>query len=85
VHKVNELASTYGGRTEDHGMRDPVCGTPIDENTEFTADIRGRKYYFDSDYCMRVFVGGERIAYFSMEIGLFNDVPRRRWLRLRHP
>jgi starch phosphorylase len=56
-------------------MRDPVCGTPIDENTEFTADIRGRKYYFDSDYCMRVFVGGERIAYFSMEIGLFNDAP----------
>jgi starch phosphorylase len=56
-------------------MRDPVCGMPVDENTEFSADIRGRKYYFDSEYCMRVFKEGQKIAYFSMEIGLFSDIP----------
>jgi len=56
-------------------MRDPVCGMPIDEKTEYKAEIRGRTYYFCSEYHMRVFLEGERIAYFSMEIGLFNDVP----------
>ena len=56
-------------------MRDPVCGMPVDENTEFSADIRGRKYYFDSEYCMRVFKEGQKVAYFSMEIGLFSDIP----------
>jgi len=48
---------------------------PIDEKTEYKAEIRGRTYYFCSEYHMRVFLEGERIAYFSMEIGLFNDVP----------
>ncbi|MCJ7631583.1 alpha-glucan family phosphorylase [Candidatus Bathyarchaeota archaeon] len=56
-------------------MRDPVCGMPIDEKTEFVIDVRGRRYYFDSEYCMRVFQEGKKIAYFSMEIGLFSDVP----------
>lgn len=55
-------------------MRDPVCGMPIDEKTEFQTEIRGRRYYFCSEYCMRVFQEGERVAYFSMEIGLFSDV-----------
>jgi len=48
---------------------------PVDEKTEFTTEIRGNRYCFDSEYCMRVFLEGERIAYFSMEIGLFSDVP----------
>lgn len=56
-------------------MRDPVCGMPVDEKTEFAIDVRGRRYYFDSEYCMRVFQEGKRVAYFSMEIGLFSDVP----------
>jgi starch phosphorylase len=56
-------------------MRDPVCGMPIDEQTQFATKVRGKRYYFDSEYCMRVFLEGQRVAYFSMEIGLFSDVP----------
>jgi starch phosphorylase len=42
---------------------------PCDER-RFQADVRGRMYFFCSDYCRRTFLEGGRIAYFSMEIGL---------------
>jgi len=30
---------------------DPVCGMPVDEKkTEFKAEVRGRRYYFCSEY-----------------------------------
>jgi starch phosphorylase len=42
---------------------------PCDER-RFQADVRGRTYYFCSDYCRRTFLEGAHIAYFSMELGL---------------
>jgi starch phosphorylase len=55
---------------------DPVCGMPVDpEKTEFEVNVWGRKYYFDSEYCMRSFLEGSRIAYFSMEIGIKSEIP----------
>jgi starch phosphorylase len=55
---------------------DPVCGMPVDpEKSEFKVDIWGRKYYFDSEYCMQLFLEGSRIAYFSMEIGIKSEIP----------
>ncbi len=57
-------------------VRDPICGMPLDEKeAEFKAAVRGRTYYFCSEYCMRIYLEGERIAYFSMEIGLTDDIP----------
>src|SRR4030067_3444410 len=56
--------------------RDPVCGMPVDEEkTEFKAEVRGKTYYFCGAYDKRTFLEGTRIAYFSMEIGLINDIP----------
>ena len=55
--------------------RDPICGMPLDEKTGFKTEVRGRTYYFCSEYCKRAFLEGERIAYFSMEIGLADDIP----------
>jgi starch phosphorylase len=55
---------------------DPVCGMPLDpEKTQFKADVRGRTYYFDSEYCMHSFLEGSKIAYFSMEIGIKSEIP----------
>jgi len=55
---------------------DPVCGMPLDpDKTNFKVDLRGRKYYFDSEYCMRTFLEGPKIAYFSMEIGIKSEIP----------
>jgi len=57
-------------------VRDPVCGMPLDEREkEFKTEVRGRTYHFCSEYCKRTFLEGERIAYFSMEIGLTDDIP----------
>jgi starch phosphorylase len=56
--------------------RDPICGMPLDEKeTEFMAEVRGNTYYFCSEYCKHTFLEGKRIAYFSMEIGLIDDIP----------
>ena len=56
-------------------IRDPVCGLPLaDTNTKFEAEVRGRKYHFCGEYCKRAFLRGKKIAYFSMEIGLDNDI-----------
>jgi starch phosphorylase len=55
---------------------DPVCGMPVDpEKSEFKVDAWGRKYFFDSEYCMHNFLEGSRIAYFSMEIGIKSEIP----------
>jgi starch phosphorylase len=57
-------------------VRDPVCGMPVDPRlTEFKIEFLAKQYYFDSEYCMRSFIGGPRVAYFSMEIGVKSDVP----------
>jgi len=56
--------------------RDPVCGMPIEpEKTKFKVEIRGKVYYFCSEYCERRFLERPRIAYFSMEIGIKSDIP----------
>lgn len=57
-------------------VRDPICGMPIDEkNTDFKMEVRGKTYNFCSEYCKNTFLEGKRIAYFSMEIGLTDDIP----------
>ena len=55
---------------------DPVCGMPLDpDKTQFKVDVRGKTYYFDSEYCMNTFLEGSKIAYFSMEIGIKSEIP----------
>ena len=55
-------------------IRDPVCGLPLAEpKEEYKAEVRGKTYYFCGEYCKHVFLHGNKIAYFSMEIGLDNN------------
>jgi starch phosphorylase len=55
---------------------DPVWGIPVDtEKTPFRTEIWGSTYYFVDEQHMRKFLEGPRVAYFSMEIGLRNDIP----------
>jgi starch phosphorylase len=57
-------------------VRDPLCGIPLDpEKTNFKIDFLAKQYFFDSEYCMRSFVDGPKVAYFSMEIGVDSNVP----------
>ncbi len=57
-------------------VKDPVCGMPLDPmKTEFRLEFLSRQYFFDSDYCMRSFIEGPRVSYFSMEIGVNSDMP----------
>jgi starch phosphorylase len=57
-------------------VKDPVCGMPLDsEKTQFKTEFLNKQYYFDSEYCMRSFIEGPKIAYFSMEIGIKSDMP----------
>ncbi|MFQ5821139.1 MAG: alpha-glucan family phosphorylase [Candidatus Heimdallarchaeota archaeon] len=57
-------------------VKDPICGMPLDENeTEFKTGVRRRMYNFCSDYYRHTFLEGKRIAYFSMEIGVIDDIP----------
>ncbi|MCK8519731.1 alpha-glucan family phosphorylase [Methanoculleus sp. 7T] len=56
--------------------RDPVCGMPVDPaKAAYSVEARGGTYYFSSELCRDTFVEGEKIAYFSMEIGLESDIP----------
>jgi len=56
--------------------KDPVCGMPLDPSkTQFSVNFLSKKYYFDSEYCMGSFIEGNKIAYFSMEIGINTDMP----------
>jgi starch phosphorylase len=57
-------------------VRDPSCGAPVDPSeTKFRTAVSGRVHYFCSDYCMRSFLEGPEIAYFSMEIGIQSNIP----------
>jgi starch phosphorylase len=57
-------------------VKDPVCGMPLDpRKTEFKIEFLTKQYYFDSEYCMRSFIEGPKVAYFSMEIGIKSDMP----------
>jgi starch phosphorylase len=57
-------------------VKDPVCGMWLDPGkTPFSAELLGRQYYFDSEYCMSSFIEGAKVAYFSMEIGMNSDMP----------
>jgi len=57
-------------------VKDPVCGTWLDPKvTLLSTSILGRRYYFDSEYCLSSFVEGSKIAYFSMEIGINPKMP----------
>ena len=57
-------------------VKDPVCGMRLDPGkTPFKTEFLGNQYYFDSEYCLRSFVEGAKVAYFSMEIAVNNDVP----------
>jgi starch phosphorylase len=56
-------------------VKDPVCGMRLDpEKAPFMTEFLGNQYYFDSEYCMSSFVEGAKIAYFSMEIAVNNDM-----------
>lgn len=56
-------------------IRDPVCGLPLPEpKEEYKAEVRGGTYYFCGEYCKHVFLHGKKIAYFSMEIGIDEDI-----------
>jgi len=57
-------------------IRDPLCGMPVEpEKAKFKAEIRGRIYYFCSEYCKRRFLERPKIAYFSMEVGIKSEIP----------
>ena len=62
-------------------LRCPVCGVQIDiesmeERLELVCDSFGsKKYCFCSKNCRQHFLEDPRIAYFSMEIGIANDIP----------
>jgi starch phosphorylase len=57
-------------------VKDPVCGMRLDpKKTDFKTVFLGNQYYFDSEYCMKSFVEGAKVAYFSMEIGINSDMP----------
>jgi glycogen phosphorylase len=63
------------GALDSVSVKDPVCGTIVDpQKTLFKAQFLGNQYYFDSEYCLKRFVESERVAYFSMEIGINKDM-----------
>jgi starch phosphorylase len=42
---------------------------------KFKSEFLTKQCYFDSEYCMRSFIEGPRVAYFSMEIGVKSNIP----------
>lgn len=56
-------------------VQDPICGMDIDEQTaQYTTNLRGKTYYFCNKYCQHTFLTRTNIAYFSMEIGLNDQI-----------
>lgn len=56
--------------------RDPVCGMPVDPaKAAYSVEVRGETYHFSSELCRDTFIRGEKIAYFSMEIGIESEIP----------
>jgi len=57
-------------------VKDPICGILLESNeTNFKSEFLTKQFYFDSEYCMRSFIEGPRIAYFSMEVGVKSNMP----------
>jgi starch phosphorylase len=57
-------------------VKDPICGILLESNeTNFKSEFLTKQFYFDSEYCMRSFIEGPRIAYFSMEVGIKSNMP----------
>jgi starch phosphorylase len=57
-------------------IKDPTCGVPVEpETAEFKAEVRGKTYYFCSDYCRRIFLERSYVAFFSMEVGIKSEMP----------
>ena len=57
-------------------VKDPICGMSLEPNeTKFKSEFLTKQCYFDSEYCMRSFIEGLRVAYFSMEIGIKSNIP----------
>jgi starch phosphorylase len=57
-------------------VKDPICGEPVEpEEAKFEVEVRGRKYYFCSEPCKRIFLERSHIAYFSMEVGIRSEIP----------
>jgi len=57
-------------------VKDPICGILLESNeTKFKSEFLTKQCYFDSEYCMRSFIEGPRIAYFSMEVGIKSNMP----------
>ena len=57
-------------------VKDPICGMSLELNeTKFKSEFLTKQCYFDSEYCMRSFIEGPRVAYFSMEIGIKSNIP----------
>ena len=57
-------------------VKDPICGMSLEPNeTKFKSEFLTKQCYFDSEYCMRSFIEGPRVAYFSMEIGIKSNIP----------
>ena len=62
-------------------LRCPICGNSIDvydmeKRLEVICEsFGGKRFCFDSKNCRQHFLEDPRIAYFSMEIGIANDIP----------
>ena len=62
-------------------LRCPVCGIQLDvQNPEARMELvcqsfGGKKYCFCSQNCRKHFVDDPKVAYFSMEIGIENNIP----------
>ena len=49
--------------------KDPVCMMDVDENTaSYKATVRGKTYYFCSEYCYRIFDRIVSLVYEKKEI-----------------
>ncbi|MFH0748873.1 MAG: alpha-glucan family phosphorylase [Candidatus Bathyarchaeota archaeon] len=61
--------------------RCPVCGMPLNPRPERTLydyvciDYGGKNYCFCSEFCKTSFLENPRIAYFSMGMGIVNEIP----------
>jgi starch phosphorylase len=57
-------------------VKDPVCGALLESNeTKFKLEFLSKQFYFDSEYCMHSFLESPKIAYFSMELAIKNNIP----------
>jgi len=56
--------------------KDPACGMLVDpDKTEFKVERWGKTYHFCNEFCLHSFLEDPKITYFSMEIGIINEIP----------